>query len=97
MDLDKKLFQKYKTFMFTDAKINKVTLHKKDGKDVVMYLNNPRTVAIWTKEKFGGYICIEPWNGIPDLANPNKELSQKEGINKLNPNEEYKFTYTIEI
>ena len=97
IDLKKEIFQKYKTLMFCDADMDKVTLHKKDGKDVIMHLNHPKTVAIWTKEKFGGYICIEPWNGIPDISNPNRELSQKDGINKLAPNEIYTFSYTIDI
>ena len=97
LDLNKDIFVKYKTLMFTDEKIDKVTLHKLDGKDVVMHLNNPKTVAIWTKEKFGGYICIEPWNGIPDLMEPEKELSKKAGINKLAPGKIYTFSYSIEI
>lgn len=97
INLSKSIFQKYKTLMFTDEKINKVQLIKKDGKNVTMQLNNPKTVAIWTKEKFGGYICIEPWNGIPDLANPQKELSKKDGINSLAPNGIYKFSYSIEV
>ena len=95
--LSKKIFQKYKTLMLCDAKINKVQLLKKDGKNVTMYLNNPDTVAIWTKEKFGGYICIEPWCGIPDLDNPEKEMSKKLGINKLKVGETFKFSYTIEV
>lgn len=97
IDLNKDIFVKYKTLMFCDAKMDKVTLYKKDGKNVHMRLNNPRTVAIWTKEKFGGYICIEPWNGIPDLMEPEKELSKKAGINALDKNKEYYFSYEIEI
>ena len=97
IDLDKAIFQQYKTLMFCDANMDKVTLYKKDGKNVKMRLNNPRTVAIWTKEYFGGYICIEPWNGIPDLMEPEKELSKKAGINTLKPKEVYNFGYSIEI
>ena len=97
LNLNKDIFVKYKTLMFTDANIDKVTLHKKDGKDIEMHLHNPMTVAIWTKEKFGGYICIEPWNGIPDMMDPEKELSKKAGINKLAPGKIYTFGYTIQI
>ena len=97
IDLDKAIFQQYKTLMFCDAKMDKVTLYKADGKNVKMRLHNPRTVAIWTKEYFGGYICIEPWNGIPDLMEPEKELSKKAGINTLKPGEIYNFGYEIEI
>ena len=97
IDLKKEIFQKYKTLMFCDEKFDKVTLYKKDGKNVSMRLNNPKTVAIWTKEYFGGYICIEPWNGIPDISNPKRELSQKDGINKLDPGKRYTFSYSISI
>ena len=97
IDLTKDIFRKYKTLMFCDEKFNKVELHKKDGKDVTMYLNYPKTVAIWTKEYFGGYICIEPWNGIPDVSNPERELSKKQGINKLDPGQRYTFGYTIKV
>lgn len=97
INLTKDIFKKHKTLMFTDEKFNKVTLHKKDGKNVVMYLNFPKTLAIWTKEKYGGYICIEPWDGIPDMASPIKELSQKDGINKLEKGAQYSFSYKIEL
>lgn len=42
-------------------------------------------IGIWTKVG-APYLCIEPWCGLPDYESHNFELTQKEGIIRLEPN-----------
>lgn len=95
--LNKEMFAKYKTFIFTDAKFNNLVLKRSDGVNIKMQLNNPPVLALWTKETYGSYICIEPWYGIPDTINPNRELKEKELIQSLEENKEFEYSYSIEI
>ena len=43
------------------------------------------------------FICIEPWHGIADAVNTNKEFAKKEGIIKLPPNEKFSCDFVIEV
>ena len=51
--------------------------------------------GIWTKEKNAPFICLEPWHGIADSIISSGELTQKEGIIALPPNEEFTCEFTI--
>lgn len=53
-------------------------------------------VGIWSAyPETGNYICIEPWWGIADRTDASGELTEKLGINKLEPGEEFKASYSI--
>ena len=56
-------------------------------------------LGIWSSKSKSPspFICIEPWYGIADNANHNKDYKQKKGIIKLAPNRIFKTSYTIEI
>ncbi len=96
IDLSKDLFKKYHTMNLTGDKMDKVTLHRRDGIEVKMRLNNPKVLAIWSKPTYGSYVCIEPWQGIPDFDNPpSRELKDKELINSLEKGNEFVFSYSI--
>ena len=41
------------------------------------------------------YICLEPWNGIPDVVGSSYELTEKEGITTLSANAKYTNIHTI--
>lgn len=41
-------------------------------------------LGIWAA-KDAGFVCIEPWCGIADSVNSNQQLTEKEGINRLDP------------
>ncbi len=56
------------------------------------------TVGIWSPYQQGEiapFICVEPWQGLPDTTNHNKLLKDKKGIQKLAAQEEADFTYRI--
>lgn len=53
--------------------------------------------GIWTKEKNAPFICLEPWHGIADSVNSSGELTQKEGIIVLAPQQDFTCAYTIVV
>lgn len=95
LEVDKQFFKKYKT-LICDNNFNSLTLRRKDGRRIIFKFNS-KYLSIWSKPDGGDFVCIEPWDGLPDLKNPNLELAKKEGINALNPGNEYLFSYEIEF
>lgn len=53
-------------------------------------------LGIWSANN-APFVCIEPWHGIADNANHNKDFTKKEGIIKLEPNKTFKCSFTIEV
>ncbi len=53
-------------------------------------------LGIWAA---GGadFVCIEPWCGIADSVNSNRQLANKEGINKLGAGEIFSRTWTVKF
>lgn len=52
-------------------------------------------LGLWAKPG-AEYVCIEPWYGIND-SYEKKDFSQKRGIQKVLPGEEFVFPYSAEI
>jgi len=53
-------------------------------------------LGIWVA-KDANFVCIEPWCGIADSVNHNLQLSNKEGINKLEANQSFDRTWAVEV
>lgn len=53
-------------------------------------------LLIWTAPN-APFICIEPWCGITDSIDTNKQLSQKEGIEKIEKGNEFYRMHSFEI
>ena len=51
---------------------------------------------IWTIPK-ADFVCLEPWCGITDNVNHDKDITKKEGINELSPGETFIRSHSIEI
>jgi galactose mutarotase-like enzyme len=51
-------------------------------------------LGIWAA-KHADFVCIEPWCGIADAVDHNGQLSEKEGINKLEPQELFTRTWSV--
>lgn len=95
IEVDKAFFRKYKT-LICDNNFNHLTLKRKDGRRISFRFHS-KYLSIWSKPNAGDFVCIEPWDGLPDFEKPNLELSKKEGINSLKPGEEYLFSYEMEF
>ena len=54
-------------------------------------------LALWTKPTGAPFICIEPWYGHSDYGDFTGELKDKQGIEKLSINEEFKAEYSLYI
>lgn len=53
-------------------------------------------LGIWTKEN-APFLCIEPWCGYADIENHNGDFMEKEGIQLVQPNENFLRAIRIEI
>jgi galactose mutarotase-like enzyme len=54
------------------------------------------SLGIWTKTQ-APFLCIEPWFGYSDTEVNFGNLFEKEGIQILNENEQFKSNFSIEI
>lgn len=53
-------------------------------------------LGVWAKPA-APYVCIEPWYGINDSYHLVKDITQKRGIESLDMNERFSFTWSAEI
>lgn len=94
------LYDKYfvvDALVFTDIKSRSVTLrNRKTGRSVKVDFPDDKYFLLWHKHG-APYICLEPWNGIPDRVGSSYEISEKDGITKLEGKSEYKHTHSITI
>ncbi|MES2862754.1 MAG: aldose 1-epimerase family protein [Bacteroidota bacterium] len=95
LKLNYALFEK-DALVFKHLKSNEVIL-KQDNKSVlkVNYDNFPY-LGIWTKPN-APFLCIEPWCGLADSINHNGDLEDKEGVNTIQPQEDFLRAIRIEI
>lgn len=54
--------------------------------------------GLWAQNKPGcHFVCIEPWCGIADKKGFKGDISERDHIHSLEPNEKYNFKYSISI
>ena len=84
------------TLVFKQLKSNEVLLKNK-GKNILRVgFDHFPYLGIWTKTN-APFLCIEPWCGLADNSNHNGDFDEKEGINFLQPNEDFLRAIRIEI
>ncbi|MDG5490071.1 aldose 1-epimerase family protein [Psychroserpens sp. SPM9] len=54
-------------------------------------------LGIWSPNDSSPFVCIEPWYGIADRKDHNKDYRQKDGVMKLAPNDTFNCSFSIEI
>ncbi len=54
-------------------------------------------LGLWSKPSGAPFICIEPWHGIADFIDHNKNLEEKKGIIFLEKNKVFESSYSISI
>lgn len=97
MSCGKSIMRKLKTVIMTDENFDRVELQRPDGVTFKFEFSNPTALAFWSHPTSGAYYCVEPWWGVPDFATPNRELKDKELIEKLAVGESRQYTFSIEI
>ncbi len=82
-----------------NLKSRKVSLCKKDeSKKITVDFDGFDYMFVWTKAgKNQGYLCLEPWCGIPDFEGSSYDITEKKGINKLEPEKTFNRVHTITI
>lgn len=92
------LYEKYfaiDALVFKDIKSRAATLrNRKTGREITVDFPGCRYLLLWTKPG-AGYICIEPWSGIPAMVDDGIALEEKEGIEKLGAGETFRRSHTI--
>lgn len=86
--------------VFNPNPFSKATLvHQPSGKAyLTMSFKDFPFLGIWSaRNKNAPFICIEPWYGMADFQSHDKDLTKKEGIQKLNANETFTSSYQIQI
>ncbi|KKW73670.1 aldose 1-epimerase family protein [Lactococcus cremoris] len=93
--LERKFFEK--GLVIFDNKIEQVKLFSQSSDyQLTMKMADFPYLCLWTKEDENlSYLCIEPFQGLPDIVNRKQELLQKEGNISLKANESK--TYEVEL
>lgn len=82
--------------IFKNIKAKKVAIKSNKNPSVVEVAYDSAHLGIWTKVG-APFICIEPWCGLPDLADTDGVFAHKEGIIRLDAGAEFVFTHSITI
>ncbi len=78
--------------VFPEIASHEIALVAKDGsRRVDLSFEDFKHLLLWTKPG-ANYLCMEPWDGLPDLVGSNFDFTQKASIKKVNAGE--KCTYT---
>ncbi len=83
--------------VFKNLNSSKVSLKSKKSDQVlsVEFKDFPY-LGIWAKPK-ANYVCIEPWIGIADSFDSDRNFENKEGLIKLQAKKSFDATYSISI
>ncbi len=83
------------TLIFQGLSSETVTLKNPSGKTLVkLNFKEAETLAVWTIPG-AEFLCLEPWNGLPDFVDSTGELTEKTGIMKLLPHETCEKTHIL--
>ena len=100
---DSKVLPLYDKYFILDAlpfkniKFKAATLrNRKTGRALRDDVENAPYFLLWHKHG-AGYMCLEPWNGIPDVPGSSYDITEKEGITALDSNKTFTFTHTITV
>lgn len=94
--LSKQLFSEEKTLIYGGVK-GAVTLLFRDGGSIEYDLCGAPYLAVWSFEKKGGFVCVEPWWGLPDFADADSEISNKKGIETLDGGNAFECGYKVKF
>lgn len=83
--------------VFKNLNSSKVSLKSHKSAQVLsVEFNDFPYLGIWAKSK-ADYVCIEPWIGIADSVDSDRNLETKEGLIRLEPNRSFVASYSIRV
>ncbi len=94
------IYEKYfmlDTLIFRNLKSRELVLKNRvTDRSIKVEFPNCDYLGIWHKMS-AGYLCIEPWAGLPDHYNTDNDITKKEGIVTLAPRGVYSNIHTITV
>jgi galactose mutarotase-like enzyme len=69
---------------------------KKSSQKLTVYFPDFDYLGIWAKPN-APFVCIEPWLGIADSYNSDRNFENKEGLIRLEADQKFAATYSLEI
>lgn len=82
---------------FTDVTAGAATLrNRKTGRGVRVEFPEVTNLVLWHKHG-AGYMCVEPWNGIPDMPDSSYDITEKNGISTLESGKSFTYTHKISV
>ncbi len=82
--------------VFMNSQIENVSLiSNKTKHGVTMKCTNWPFFGIWTKKNSEKFICLEPWFGIADSETTNSNFTNKKGVIKLLPEQNFDCSFSI--
>ena len=85
------------TLVFKNIRSHSATLrNRKNGRALRVDFPDADHLMIWHKPT-SPYVCIEPWNGLPDVVGSGFELCEKEGVIALERGGIYRNTHTVTL
>lgn len=98
---DGTVFPLYDKYFIVDAlafkgmKSRAATLkNRRNGRKVRIEFPDCSYLVLWHKHD-APFMCIEPWNGIPDTVGSSYDITEKEGITALDADKTYVNIHTI--
>ncbi|MEO9964706.1 MAG: aldose 1-epimerase family protein [Reichenbachiella sp.] len=83
--------------IFTELNSSEVSIKSKSSKGKIsVNFDDFPFLGVWSKPN-ANFLCIEPWDGLPDFEDSDQELTHKPGIIKLGPGSIHYASYTIQI
>lgn len=87
----------YDSLVFKDIVSKSLILRNRtNGKRIKIEYPNCPNLVVW-KIPEQNYICIEPWAGLPDFADCNQKIEDRDSIVKLKKNKVYKKVHKITV
>lgn len=84
--------------LLEDGQTKIITLRDKKAKEYIRVTSDCQVYGIWSPTgKNAPFVCLEPWMGRCDSVGFEGDISEREFIQKLEPNQSQDFSYTIEI
>lgn len=97
LSVNKTLFAK-DALVFLNNQITEVSLVSKiTQRGVTLRSENWPYFGIWSKPQSEQFVCLEPWYGIADSDNASGDLTEKNGIIKLQASEQFDCSFSIKF
>lgn len=78
---------------------NKTILYKNciNDKFVKVDFDGFDYLGLWSKPTGASFLCIEPWNGVADFVDHDKNIENKKGIILLEKDGVFESSFSIEV